>query len=145
MMKIRIGIAIAAMIRIVSMLTPPFSSPCTRRRRLANDALFWADDLAEQVPVDERGRVRQAVLHLDATTALAEDVTHYDRLHAPLAYRNVPLAASSIGRPTAYETAALRFIPGLLLLVLCATPRAAKRSRASRSPTTGSPLPMLTR
>ena len=85
---------------------------------LGMGGLFWADDLAEQMPLEERGRIRQAVLHLDATTALAEDVSHYDRLHAPLAYRNVPLAASSIGRPTAYETAVLWFVPGLLLLVL---------------------------
>jgi hypothetical protein len=80
--------------------------------------LFWADDLAEQVPLEARGRVRQAVLHLDATTALAEDVSHYDRLHAPLVYRNVQLAASSIGRPTAYQTSALWFGSGLALLLL---------------------------
>ncbi len=80
--------------------------------------LFWADDLAEQMPLEERGRVRQAVLHLDATTALAEDVSHYDRLHAPLVYRSVPLAASSIGRPTAYQTAGLWLGSGLLLLLL---------------------------
>lgn len=81
---------------------------------LAMTGLFWADGLAETLPAAHQFRFRQAVLHLDAATACAYDAAHFDRLHDPRVYREVPLAASLVRAPTAGPTGAAWLVVGLL-------------------------------
>jgi hypothetical protein len=72
---------------------------------LATTGLFWADPVAERLPAPARRAFRQAVLHLDAATALAHDAAGFDRLmHTPV-YANVPLASSTYAAPRALPCA----------------------------------------
>ncbi len=92
--------------------------------------LFWADPLSERLPRPARWGVRQAVLHLDAGTALAYDAARFDRLLDLPVYATVPLAASSIERPRAPVTAALWGALGLTCAVGVAGLRALRRHSA---------------
>lgn len=78
--------------------------------------LFWADGVAEHVPLEERRPLRQAVLHLDPATALAYDAAHFDRLLDPVVYWDVQLASSTIEQPRALSTGTAWLVTGLLLL-----------------------------
>jgi len=94
--------------------------------------LFWADPLAERLPRAARWGVRQALLHLDAGTALAYDAARFDRLLDLPVYATVPLAATSIERPRAPVTAALWGALGLTCAASAAGLRTLRRSTTAR-------------
>jgi hypothetical protein len=68
---------------------------------------FWAERVAERLPVVERPLVRQALLHADLATALAYGAAGHDRLREPGIYESVPLASSTVEVPRAGPTALL--------------------------------------
>jgi hypothetical protein len=81
---------------------------------VALQGLFWADDVAERLPAEGRWMFRQAVLDLDAATALAYDGTNFDRLgHGPI-YAQVPRASSTHARPTAARASLVWGVFGFL-------------------------------
>jgi len=94
--------------------------------------LFWADPLAERLPRSARWGVKQAVLHLDAGTALAYDAAGFDRLLDLPVYTSVPLASSSIEKPRAPVTAALWGALGLVALSSAGLVRTLQRHSGAR-------------
>jgi hypothetical protein len=72
---------------------------------LATTGLFWADPAAEALPAHARRPFRQAVLDLDAATALAYDAAGLDQLASPPIYAGVPLASATFQAPRALPCA----------------------------------------
>lgn len=81
---------------------------------LALGGLFWADEAAAHVPAERRWALRQAVVDLDAATALAYDAAGFDRFAHPPVYAGVPLASSSHQAPRALDAAAAWAAFGIL-------------------------------
>lgn len=96
--------------------------------------LWWAEPLAAAAPPGARFALRQAVLDLDLCTALAYDAIGLDRLLQSTVYGVVPLASSSVSRPSAVEAAgwwgALGLLAALAALLL---ERGAARRQVPRS------------
>ncbi|MFM8980018.1 MAG: hypothetical protein ACKOSS_06100 [Planctomycetia bacterium] len=96
--------------------------------------LWWADAAAAAAPVAARFTLRQAVLDLDLCTALAYDAIGLDRLLQGPVYDAVPLASSSVARPSAVEAAGWWGAVGLLAaLAALLLERLAARRLARRS------------
>ncbi|MDA1193956.1 MAG: hypothetical protein O2894_02120, partial [Planctomycetota bacterium] len=91
--------------------------------------LLWADELGDRLPVEQRFRFKQAVLHVDAATACAYDVAQFDRLHDPAIYARIPLASGAVRAPHALPTGALWGVVGLVAALAVAW---LGRARAAR-------------
>ncbi len=97
-------------------------------------ALWWADGLADAVPVSRRPAVREAILLVDPFTATAHDVDGFERLKSPEVYAETTIATVPLPPPSALSVAAVWAATGALAaLVALSTRRRAK-------PTPG-PLP----
>lgn len=76
-------------------------------------ATFWADDVADELRVDRRRSVRQAIVHVDLLLACAYGAADHDRLHDEDVYTTVPLASALIEPPRPLATGALWLGVGL--------------------------------
>ncbi|MDJ0973756.1 MAG: hypothetical protein QNJ98_04795 [Planctomycetota bacterium] len=78
-------------------------------------ALFWADDVARELPVEKRREARQAIVYIDLLLACAYGAADHDRLHDTEVYDAVPMASDLIEPPSPLPTGAVWLGVGLAL------------------------------
>ncbi len=93
--------------------------------------LSWADPVGDELPLGKRYAFKQAVLHLDAATAVAYDAAKLDRFHDASVYSRVKLASGAVAPPEAIPTGLFWLVVGVLALLIA---RFLPRVRVSEEP-----------